>query len=364
MIPGCFATIRHQQAKRRHRLCGRECSSSSALASAVIPLVGAAQGKPDRKRHRTAPEEPPKVFRIVELGEEKSLKWSDVQTPDVRIPLTVVNDGKTRAVGGLSPQPRSWGPRLLLPCSSMASRHHFRFRLAAKKSVGITLSATLRAAATYRSMIEISAAGRQTTVFHCRDGAEASGAAHRRARNGGKVYRGGALVGDWEFSRLRDHGDRDRRPAIRGTALPSGCHRIRPKADGSVKSAAPEVTLTATKLENVTTTVVPGNVKFTLAGITQAGRYDATVRLRGDGYQGKDVAVTVYAREPGWLAVAPDCVWIAGVDRTSHVCQLHAPAATERTARVHACSPNCNRRAWRRAVTKSRSASCSNFGAI
>lgn len=75
------------------------------------------------------------------------------------------------------------------------------------------------------------------------------------------------------------------------------------KADGSVKSAAPDVTLIATKLENVTTTSVPGNIKFTLAGITQAGRYDATVRLRGDAYQGKDVAVTVYAREPGWLAV-------------------------------------------------------------
>jgi hypothetical protein len=56
-------------------------------------LIGAAQDKSSKRPNSTPPKDPPTVFRIVELGEDKSLKWSDVQTPDVKIPLSIVIDG-------------------------------------------------------------------------------------------------------------------------------------------------------------------------------------------------------------------------------------------------------------------------------
>jgi hypothetical protein len=67
----------------------------ATLACAIVPLIGAAQDKSSKEApNSTPPKNPPTVFRIVELGEDKSLKWSDVQTPDVKIPLSIVNDGE------------------------------------------------------------------------------------------------------------------------------------------------------------------------------------------------------------------------------------------------------------------------------
>ena len=67
----------------------------ATLACALIQSIGAAQDKPPKKPAKTpVAEDPPTAFRIVELGDEKSLKWSEVQTPDVKIPLSIVNYGE------------------------------------------------------------------------------------------------------------------------------------------------------------------------------------------------------------------------------------------------------------------------------
>jgi hypothetical protein len=273
----------------------------AALACAVIPLIGAAQGKPSKETNRTSADEPAAVFRIVELGEEKSLKWSDVQIRDVRIPLTIVNDGKAALSAVVTATP-FLGAAAPAAVQLDGKSSPLPIQLAAHKPVGITLSATLSAAATYRSTVEISAAGVKPLYFTVemeRKRVELPIDVREIAAKRTEVVPWSATGSSVDF-------------VTTGTAIGDSLSVEQPylqavtysaKADGSVKSAAPDVKLTAIKPENVTTTVVPENVKFTLAGIRQAGRYDATVRLRGDAYQGKDVAVTVYAREPGWLAV-------------------------------------------------------------
>lgn len=122
----------------------------AALACAVIPLIGAAPAK--------SADETPTVVRIVELGDEKSLKWSDVQVRDVKIPLTIENDGKTDLSAVITATP-FLGAAAPAAVQIDGKSPPLSIQLVAGKSAGITLSATLAAAATYRSTVEISAAG-------------------------------------------------------------------------------------------------------------------------------------------------------------------------------------------------------------
>lgn len=73
------------------------------------------------------------------------------------------------------------------------------------------------------------------------------------------------------------------------------------KADGSVASKATTVNLR--EGAEILVGAKPAPVTLTLEGLDRAGRYDATVRFTGSGYSGKDVSLSVYVREPWWLAI-------------------------------------------------------------
>jgi hypothetical protein len=270
------------------------------LALALIPAIGRAQDKSMTASQNTeSQQELPKVLRIVELGgETTSLKWSDVQTTAVTIPLSIVNDGRKPLSARLTATP-FLGSAAPAAVQLNGQSSPLTLSLGVKQPVSVNVSATLPAAGTYRSMVEVSADGVEplrVTLEMERKRVEVpielTGVAARRI----DVWPwrdASAVTFDTTISSIGDP------LSLAEPTLHSVTYTT--KADGSMKVVEPDVKLQDGSTMQLTSA---GNAaSFTLTGIPRAGRYDANVRLTGTGFIGKDVTLTVYAREPWWLAV-------------------------------------------------------------
>jgi hypothetical protein len=273
----------------------------AALASGLL-----AQGATQKPAGPPAGNTPPAVdVRIVEAGDAKELKWPGVQTPAVSLPLTIENHGKeplndvaihaTPFLGS----GRSAGVKLAaaeIQSEGQASPYQIA-KLDSRQSREIVLKATLPAAGTYRTVVRVWQGGveRVRTVIEV-----------ERTRNPPPVEI--PNVPAEQTSTFLSTTSVDFTATIVPTGEPITLDKpflqavtYTPRADGSVASKATTVSLKEGAAIPVGS--APAPVTLTLEKLDRPGRYDATVRFTGSGYSGKDVALSVYVREPWWLAV-------------------------------------------------------------
>ena len=209
-------------------------------------------------------------------------------------------------------------------------------QLEAGSSRTVTLTAELAVAAAYRSFV-ILRVGKEVAYRR-----QPGGRAHAVIR----ADRGDQPSGRDHFDllerrgcRIRDDGD----PSLAARSLSIGrcckASRIRRRPTAPCYRTRHRLCSSPCSLPEIGRQ--PVTVALELTGIERAGRYDAIVRLRGDGYSGKDLTLTVDAREHFGVAL----FWIALEAATDSYCALMAAwpgRDCSTSAGWRRSSPSCN----------------------
>jgi hypothetical protein len=236
---------------------------------------------------------------IVELGSSNELKWADVKTLDVAVPLTVENRGEKalkNIVLDVTPFAGSGRAAIASPASSPIGT------LKPWERKTVTITAKLSAAVTYRATVRL----RQGTTVPVTGTIEI---ARTRGTAPIDVVEAPAQPVDLDLSLHPESvtfttyiARTDEKVTLPAPALRSVTYKT--TADAQSGIAAPEVGIQSTPSAEYTIDGDPQKVDITLTGIRNPGRYDAAIALGGSLYAPTTTTLTVYARQSGWVAAA------------------------------------------------------------
>jgi len=261
-------------------LCVLASTAMAATKSPAPPKTGEVKPKTD--------------IRVVEFGKGTELKWTGVQQPDLEIPLTIANRG-TAKVENISVHltPFQGSGRTAEPSLDPSAP----FALDKHAETTVKIKVKLPAAAVYRAQLRIDAG--DTSPFEGTIDVERKFAKAPLviASTPAKVETALCAVDESFDVNVRTTGDTVTlaAPTLLGVTR-------KESAKSTVAAQPPSVTLKADKnpfqvnADNKT-------LQLTLTGLRHAGLYEAKVRLGGDGYDDTVVPLTVYVREPWWIAL-------------------------------------------------------------